>query len=389
MRHENWIESELEKLTGKGLLRSLTPYPAVGGKMAFQGKTFLNFSSNDYLDFARRPEVAGAALAALERYGCGATASRLISGTLEAHDALERGLAELKGYPEALLFGSGFLANVGVIPALAGREDHVFADKLVHASIIDGLAVSRTNVVRFRHNDPEHLETLLKKRPPKGRALVVTESVFSMDGDIAPLEEITRIAMEYGAMVMVDEAHATGVFGPSGSGLVGEYGLEERVNVSMGTLSKGLGGYGGFVACSSPMRNLLVNRARGLIYTTGLPPAVAGAGLGALDVLKREPGLGARLLANAGMFREKLRNAGFDVGDSQTQIIPLMIGENTKALDAALKLKERGILAVAVRPPTVPEGTARLRLSVTLAHTPEDLAWAAETIAAVLTERAA
>jgi 8-amino-7-oxononanoate synthase len=380
MASEAWIEEALAELSVKSLERRPGTYSQAGGKIVVEGRPTLNFSSNDYLDLAGRPEVIAASREALERYGCGATASRLVCGTLDAHRELEDALASLKRYPRAILFGSGFLTNVGLIPALVGRGDHVFADKLVHASIIDGILLSRASLHRFRHNDAEHLEGLLRKCPAAGRRLVVTESVFSMDGDLAPLPAISAAAVRHGAMCMVDEAHATGVFGPGGSGLVREHGLEEDVTVSMGTLSKGLGGYGGFAACSEALSRLLINRARAFIYTTGLPPAVIGSGLAALRVLREESNLGTRLLANAAAFRRRLQDAGLATGDSQSQIIPVIIGENCKALEAAERLKAQGLIAAAIRPPTVPEGTARLRLSVTLAHTPEDLQWAAERV---------
>jgi 8-amino-7-oxononanoate synthase len=360
--------------------RRLSVFGEAGGKIRVDGRVFLNFSSNDYLGLSRHPEVVSASRKYLESYGCGATASRLITGTLNPHDELEQVIARAKGYPAALVFGSGFLANAGVIASLAGRSDHIFADKLAHASIIDGAVLSRANLKRFHHNDPEHLGTLLRRCPASGRRLVVTESVFSMDGDIAPLREIASTALEYEAMVMVDEAHATGVFGPNGAGLIREYGLENEVNVSMGTLSKALGGYGGFVACSSDLRQLLVNRARAFIYTTGLPPAAVGSALGALAVLEKTAEAGSELLARAAVFRQRLRDGGLDILNSQSQIIPVLIGENSKTLAMAQRLQSKGILSVAIRPPTVPEGTARLRLSVTLDHSEGDLERAAEEI---------
>ena len=380
MRSEQWIDDELARLREKSLERRLSVFDGVGGKITVDGRTFLNFSSNDYLGLSRHPEVVSASRRYLEAHGCGATASRLITGTLHPHVELERAIAAVKGYGAALVFGSGFLANAGIIASLVGRNDHVFADKLVHASIIDGIALSRANLKRFRHNDPEHLESLLKQWSTSGRKLVVTESVFSMDGDIAPLPEIVSVADKYGAMIMVDEAHATGIFGPGGSGLIREYGLEDRVNVSMGTLSKALGGYGGFVACSPAMRELLVNRARAFIYTTGLPPSAVGSAIGALAVIAKAGNPGAELLGRAAVFRNRLRDAGLDVLTSQSQIIPVLIGDNAEALAVAEKLKSRGILAVAIRPPTVPEGTARLRLSLTLDHSEHDLEWAARKI---------
>ena len=388
MASEEWIADALAQLSAKSLERRPGVYPQAGGKIVIDGKSFLNFSSNDYLDLAGRPGMIAPSREALERYGCGATASRLVCGTLDVHRELEEGVASLKGYPSAIVFGSGFLTNVGLLPALVGRDDHVFADKLVHASIIDGVLLSRANLHRFRHNDAGHLDQLLQKCPAGGRRLVVTESVFSMDGDLAPLAEIAEAAARHGAMSMVDEAHATGIFGPGGSGLIREHRLEEHVNVSMGTLSKALGGYGGFAACSEALSRLLLNHARAFIYTTGLPPAVVGSGLAALRILREESDLGARLLENTAAFRKRLQGAGLDTGGSQSQIVPIIIGENRKALEAAERLKAKGLLAVAIRPPTVPEGTARLRLSVTLAHTPQDLEWAADRIIETLSELA-
>ena len=350
-------------------------------KSMLDGREFLNFSCNDYLGLSKHPRVMAAAKQALDEYGAGSTASRLVTGTLPIHEQLERRLADFKGYPAALVFGSGYLANAGVIPSLVSRDDTVFADKLVHASLIDAITLSRAKLVRFRHNDIQHLEELLKKNPT-GRRLVVTESVFSMDGDLAPLPEIAAVASKHDAMLMIDEAHATGVFGPSGSGLIREHQIESSVNVSMGTLSKAMGSYGGFVACSTNMRELFVNRARALIYTTALPPSVIASSIAALDVLQTSPELGAELLKRAESFRKTLKAAGLDTMQSASQIIPVRVGENAKALALAERLRASGILAVAIRPPTVPQGSARLRLSITLDHSDNDLARAAEIIIA-------
>lgn len=382
-RSEHWLEVELEQLRQQHLWRNLVPRPAAGGKFTDEtGRVVLNFSSNDYLNLAHRGSVVAASQRALEQAGCGGGASRLMSGTLPMHGELEASVAVHKGYPAALVFGSGFLTNVGVIPALVGRDDTVYADKLVHASILDGIHLSRAALVRFRHNDAGHLRQLLARHKTGGggRILVVTESVFSMDGDLAPLGELAEICASHDAMLMVDEAHATGVFGAHGAGLARELGVEAAVNVAMGTFSKALGNYGGFVACSLALRDWLINRSRGFIFTTSLPPAVVGGCLEALRILAVEPELGVELRRRSEWLRTELRAAGLATGRSASQIVPIMIGDSERALRLAARLGGQGVLALAVRPPTVPLGTARLRLSVTLAHTPSDLEQAVQVI---------
>ncbi len=380
MKQEQWIDRLRTEWDREQRTRCIDVYPSVGGLFRDAHREWLNLSSNDYLNLARHPDVIAASEAALHAYGAGATASRLVTGTLPPHEQLEHALAEHKGYPTAVLFGSGYMTNAGTIPALVGRGDAVFADRLVHASIIDAVPLSRARLYRFHHNEADHLDTLLKKHNGGGRRLVVTESVFSMDGDLAPLREIAEIAEQRNAMILIDEAHATGVFGPNGKGRIAELGLQEQINISMGTLSKGLAGYGGFAACSDRVRALLINRARTLIFTTALPPAVAGSALGALAVVEKEPGLGETLLRRADHFRNRLREAGLDTMRSESQIIPIRVGDNAAALSLSRRLRAEGILAVPIRPPTVPQGRARLRLSLTLAHTEEDLVRAADAI---------
>jgi 8-amino-7-oxononanoate synthase len=378
---EDWIQPILDEAKHQGLERAARVYPEAGGKIKMDGKEVLNFSSNDYLDLARHRHVVDCARAALDQYGVGSTASRLVTGTLPIHEELEARLAQEKGYESALVFGSGYLANAGTIPVLAGRDDVIFADKLVHASMIDACKLSGAKLVRFAHNDIQALENRLEQFPDIGnRRLVITESVFSMDGDIAPLSEIAALSEKHGAMLMVDEAHSSGTFGPHGAGLIREHGLEKSITVSMGTLSKAFAGYGGFVACSENLRKLLVNSARAFIYTTAPPPAVIGAALGIMDVLAASPNLGHVLQANAAYFRSLLHDAGLDTMQSQSQIIPILIGDNAKAVAISQRLRGQGIIASAIRPPTVPAGTARLRLSITLAHHVDDLERAAELI---------
>ena len=378
---EDWIQPILDEARSNGLERAARPYPEAGGKIKIDGKEVLNFSSNNYLDLAHHRHVMDRSREALDKYGIGSTASRLVTGTLPIHEELEARLAREKGYPAALVFGSGYMANAGTIPVLAGRDDLIFADKLVHASMIDACKLSAAKLVRFAHNDVQALEKRLEQFPAtNNRRLIITESVFSMDGDIAPLTEIAALAEKHSAMLMVDEAHSTGTFGPNGAGLVRELGLENSVTVSMGTMSKAMAGYGGFVACSENLRKLLIHSARAFIYTTAPPPAVIGAALGIMDVLESSPRLGAILQANADYFRSLLHAANLDTLQSQSQIIPIIIGDNEKAVAISRKLRDHGIIAAAIRPPTVPSSTARLRLSVTLAHHVDDLERAARII---------
>ena len=376
----DWIENGLKELREMGLNRTLRKFEAVGGKFHDEAIKTLNFSSNDYLGFARNERIIAAGVAALKSYGASAASSRLVTGTLPCHQELEQSLAKFKGYPGALVFGSGYLTNLGIIPALVGRQDAVFADRLAHASLIDGTIMSGADLKRFQHNDPNHLAKLLRNNKTAKRRLVVTESVFSMDGDLAPLKEIAATCAEHGAMLLVDEAHATGIFGASGAGRVRELQLENQVDISMGTLSKALGVYGGFIACSTPLRDWFINRARSFIYSTALPPTIARAAAEALSILEKKPTLGQELLKRADIFRRRLQEAGFNTGKSASQIIPLIVGKNTKAMRLAERLREKRILAVAIRPPTVPEGTARIRLSVTLDHSKFDLEQAADQI---------
>lgn len=365
---ETWIAEELSSLNKAGLGRSLVPYPGTEAEIPAGGHSLLNFSSNDYLGLAHHPRVREAAIAAIREYGTGATASRLVSGTLTCHEELERQVARLKGYPAALVFGSGYAANVGMLGALVGRGDHVIIDRLAHASLVDAAVLSRSRVHRFHHNDPGHVRELCRACPPGRRRLIVTESVFSMDGDLAPVPELAEVAEEEGALLLVDEAHATGVFGPGGAGVVRQSGTESVVNLSMGTLSKALGGMGGFVACSEEMRQWFIHKARSFIYSTALAPAMVGTALGALEVLHESPGLGGELLSRAAHFRNRLTALGLNTGLSASQIIPVMVGDNERAVRLHRRLLRQGVLAVAIRPPTVPRGTARLRLSVRLDH---------------------
>jgi 8-amino-7-oxononanoate synthase len=374
------LKERLNLIRRKGLYRKLSALPSSRGRFLQDGRTILNFSTNDYLDLANHAEVRQAAADAALMFGAGATASRLMSGHLDLHATLETELAKLEGREAALVFGSGFLCNVGILTALLNRGDAVYADKFNHASLIDGVRLSGAESYRYQHNDPAHLETLLKQRSGEGLQVVVTESVFSMDGDLAPLADISRLAHQYGAMLVVDEAHAVGVFGARGGGLSELLPAERRPDLVVGTLGKALGSYGGFCAGSADIKDYLVNSARIFIFSTALPPAVVAAATVSARIIRTTPGLGSELLRRARFLGNRLNAGGFNLPEPVSQIIPIRIGDNEPAMALAQAIRAHGILVTAVRPPTVPAGTARLRLSVTLAHQDEDLAHAAAVI---------
>lgn len=381
-RPVSFPQSDLEQLASRGLLRSLRPRAATGGRIAGpDGRTWLNFSSNDYLDLANDSRVKAAASEAVARWGCGATASRLMAGHLELHEELEAALACFLATESALVFGSGFLANLGVLTTLAGPGDHVFADRLNHASLIDGMRLSGARWHRFRHGDAADLERRLAQYRGQGRLVVATDSVFSMDGDIAPLADIATVSRREGAYLIVDEAHALGVQGEGGRGCCHGLPGELRPDFLVGTFSKSLGSYGGFVACRRQFRDLLINRARSFIYSTGLPPASAGAALASLRIIEADGSLAESLRERAAGFAAKLGEAGLRLVSDESQIVAIVVGENGETAERAEELQRRGLLVTAIRPPTVPAGTARLRLSVTLAHGTGDLEEAAAVIA--------
>jgi len=368
------LQDRLGELKRRGLYRYLR---LISGRqttvVTMEGKEVVLLSSNNYLDLANHPEVKRAAAEALESYGCGAGASRLISGTMELHARLEAKLAEFEGTEAALVFGSGYHANTGVIPALMGPGDIIFSDELNHASIIDGCRLARADTQVFRHRDTGHLEELLASAPTPGQRLIVTDSVFSMDGDVARLPEIAALARRYRAWVMVDEAHATGVFGPNGAGVVEETGLQGRIEIQMGTLGKALGSFGAYVAGSRVLIDWLINRARSFIYSTALPPPLLAAALAALHIVKNEPERRRRLWNNAAFLRQGLSGLGYRLGESESPILPVLIGDEEKTMALCAALLKHGVFAHGIRPPTVPEGTARLRVTPTATHTDEEL----------------
>lgn len=373
------FSDELSQIENEGLLRFLHTLPSVGGRFEWDGRELLNFSSNDYVDLAGDPRLKKAACRAIEKYGSGATASRLMSGHLALHEELETRLAAFVGKESALVFPSGYQTNLGVLTVLAREGDAIFSDALNHASIIDGCRLSRADTFIYSHANMAELETLLQEAGANHeRRVIVSDSVFSMDGDWAPLEDLAELAQRYHALLVIDEAHAIGVFG-HGGGVCKELGVEPEVIV--GTMSKSLGSGGGFAAGSNEFCNLLINKARSFIFSTGLAPGCLGSAIAALDILEADPAMGTRLRTQTDRFRWELREKGFEISDDCSQIIPIIIGDNLAAMDVSHACLEHGILLTAVRPPTVPEGTARLRLSVTLAHTDADFERAAHVIA--------
>jgi 8-amino-7-oxononanoate synthase len=364
----SWIESELAALEARGLRRGLEPLGGAQGPVVeLAGRRLVNLCSNDYLGLAADPRLVQAAADAARREGAGAGAARLIAGDLPVHGALERRLAAFKGTAAALLFSSGYHANAGVVPALVDRADAVFSDRLNHASILDGSRLSLARTVRYPHCDVGTLARLLGETKAR-RKLVVTDAVFGMDGDAAPLADIAELCERHGAMLYVDEAHATGVLGPTGAGWAEAQGVGGRVDALMGTLGKALGSFGAFVAGSRLLTDWLTSRARTFVFTTALPPAACGAALAALDVVAAEPERRARLGALARRMREGLAALGFDVSRVVAPIFPVVLGEEALALEASRRLRERGWFARAIRPPTVPPGTSRLRVSLTAGH---------------------
>ena len=372
--------ARLAELREAGLLRRMrTVAGAQGPRVVLDGREVLLLCSNNYLGLAGERSVRYAGAKAYRDDGAGSGASRLVSGNMDAHESLERRLAAFHEQPAALLFGSGYLANTGVIPALARRGEIVCSDELNHASIIDGCRLAGAETFVYRHRDVEHLAWGLEQAG--GRAsLIVSDGIFSMDGDVAPLGWLLELARRHGARLMVDDAHGVGAYGPGGRGSVAAAGLEGEVDVVVGTLGKSLASYGAYVACSAPMRELLVNSARTEIFSTGLPPACAAAAEAALDLIEAEPGRVEALQENAAVLRAALREQGLETGKGRTQIVPVVIGAPERAVAACARALDAGVFAQAIRPPTVPPGTSRLRLTVMASHRPAELRRAAAVI---------
>jgi 8-amino-7-oxononanoate synthase len=379
------IDDFLAQRKADGLLRVLRPADLrKDGKIYYDGAELFDFSSNDYLALSDHPKLKEASKKAVDLLGVSASASRLLSGDLKIHHQLEDKVAEFKGKESALVFNTGYQANVGIISALYDKGDAVFCDRLSHASIIDAVRQAGAKLFRFAHNDLDHLESLLKKESSKfSNRLIVTETVFSMDGDKPPLKELVDIKDRYDCLFMVDEAHATGIFGPNGAGVVEEQGLSDRIELIMGTFSKALGSFGAYLACSEKIKQYLINSCRSFIYSTALPPSVIAANIEALNIVRDEPFRRKTLLANADFFRNRLREEGFDVVGS-SQIVPLIVADSGRAVRVSSELQQSGFWVLPIRPPTVPQGRARLRFSLVYHHTKQLLEKLADHIVEVM-----
>ncbi|PEZ02754.1 8-amino-7-oxononanoate synthase [Bacillus sp. AFS018417] len=345
------------------------------------GKRLLNLASNNYLGLAGDGRLKEAAMEATKRYGTGATASRLVVGNYPLYEEIEQRICAWKETEKALIVNSGYTANVGAISSLVGRHDIVFSDKLNHASIVDGIVLSGAEHKRYRHNDMEHLERLLKSAPAEKRKLIVTDTIFSMDGDRAHLEDLVMLKEKYGALLMVDEAHAGGVYGKNGAGLAHKHPeLAKCVDIHMGTFSKALGCYGAYITGRAVCIDYMINTMRSLIFTTALPPGMLGAIGEAIEIVSKNEVYRQRLIENGQYFRTTLQEAGFQIGESTTHIVPVIVGSNEAVLRFSMKLQEAGIAAIAIRPPTVPQHSSRIRFAVTAQHANDDLQWAAQQI---------
>jgi 8-amino-7-oxononanoate synthase len=365
----DWIEDELTTLASQDLLRrQFTHRGPAGAELEVNGRPCVNFGSNDYLGLAADPRVTSAAQACIDREGWGSAASPLLAGRSTAHAQLEADLAAFEETEAAIVFSSGFAANLATVTALVSRGDVILADETNHASLIDGCRLSRAQIAVYPHNDWQQLEAMLAASRDARRRLIVTDSLFSMNGDFAPLVEIADLAARHQAMLMVDEAHATGVFGATGRGAAEYFGVSNRIDVRVGTLSKALGGVGGFVCGPKSLIDWLVNRARPYIFSTAPPAAACAAASAALAIVRAEPRRRQQLLARAERLRSTLAKQGWDVDRSASQIIPLVVGEPQRALELSSELAKRGFYVPAIRPPSVAPGQARLRIGLSAAH---------------------
>ncbi len=381
----SWIQDEIEGLKAAGLYNRIrTISSPQGAWLIVDGKRVLNFCSNNYLGLANHPQVVAAAKGALDKYGAGPGAVRSIAGTMDLHLELERRLAAFKGVEAAITFQSGFSANLAAIQALVGKEDVIFSDELNHASIIDGCRLSGAPIVRFAHADPADLEQVINENQGKyRRALAITDGVFSMDGDIAPLDKIYEITSAHGIMLMVDDAHGEGVIGRGGRGIVDHYGLHGKVDIEVGTLSKAFGGVGGVVAGNAMIVEWLRQRGRPFLFSSAVTPPDVAAMIASVDLLEKSTELVDRLWENARYFKGEMKRLGFDTGQSVTPITPIMLGEAPLAQQFSRELFEQGVFAMPLGFPTVPRGKARIRVMISATHSREDLDLALEKFALV------
>jgi 8-amino-7-oxononanoate synthase len=364
------FEERLRELAAAHLTRHLIPlHSGTGPMVEMTGRQILLFASNDYLGLAMHPEVIQSAIEATQRFGTGTGAARLVSGSLPPHQELESALAHFKGTEAALTFSSGYLANIGAIPALIGQGGLILADRLCHASLIDGCRLSAADFRIYRHNDIDHLQSLLAARRRTRRTLIVTDGLFSMDGDLAPLPELRRLAQDYEADLYIDDAHGTGVMGQHGRGTAEHFGLDTQIPFQMGTLGKAFGSSGAYLAGPSTLIRYLVNRSRSFIFTTAPPPSSAAAAMAALRVIQREPERRVRLWNNRDRLFAGLTRLGFSLSPSVSPIMPILVGDAETALSFSEQLFTAGLYAPAIRPPTVPDATSRIRVTVTSEHT--------------------
>ncbi len=379
------VKQRLATISNNGLLRTLRPVAEVGPRVQLGDQECLLLCSNNYLGLADHLSLKRAAAEAAFRFGTSSGASRLVSGSLPLHDALEASVANWKGTETALLFNSGYAANTGIIAALAGRGDLIFSDRLNHASIIDGALLSGAKLVRYPHNDAAALARLMEQHQTDGLRLIVSDGVFSMDGDLAPLRALVDLAAHHDALLMVDDAHGGGLLGPQGRGSAAMAGVTSGIHLQMGTFGKALGSFGAYVACSQLIKDYLVNRSRSLIFSTSLPPAVLAASLAAIELVRSAEGERRRqqLAANVALFRRQLQLAGFAVPDGVTPIVPILVGDPVVTMTFSAQLLEKGFFVQGIRPPTVPQGTSRLRCTLMANHSQDDLSAAADAIAQV------
>ncbi len=377
---------ELDALRAQGLYRSVREISgSQGPRVCLEGREVLLLCSNNYLGLADHPELKSASINAVQRFGTGSGAARLVSGTMDLHLALEAQLAAFKGTEAALLFNSGYAANTGILAAIAGKGDIIYSDRLNHASIVDGAILSRAKLVRYPHADASSLRQLLRQHQGAGRAIIITDGIFSMDGDLAPLADLAAVKQEFGALLMVDDAHGTGVLGGGGRGSVEACGVQAAVDIQMGTLGKSLGSFGAYAAASRDIVDYLINKARSFIFSTSLPPAVLAAAQAALAIVDSPAGseLRGRLRANSDYFRSALQAAGFDTMGSVTQIVPIRIGPAELTMEFTRRLLAAEVFVQGIRPPTVPAGSCRLRCTLMADHSQADLAAAVTAITTI------